>query len=65
MARPLFIVGCQRSGTTALHDAIGCSPEVHARGEGDPAAMSSEHRLLSQRTIDDLLASEPLPILAL
>lgn len=55
---PVFIFGCQRSGTTLLQEVLGLAPEVAMFHESDPRAMTPDHRLLPRDTVPRLIASE-------
>lgn len=59
-ARPVFIAGCQRSGTTMLGQLLARSPLVRVYHEGDPAAFE-RYRLRGEATIRGLLAASPAP----
>jgi len=53
--RSTFLLGCQRSGTTALLDAFALSPHVRAFGEGAPEVMH-EFRLRDPHLVLDALS---------
>lgn len=46
----LFIIGCQRSGTTMLDQILKCSPQINAYGE-DHVAFDQKYRLLPNGNI--------------
>lgn len=41
--RPVLVVGCHRSGTTLLHDALACSPELASLGDEAPVLWEAFH----------------------
>ncbi|MGH3114526.1 MAG: sulfotransferase family protein, partial [Gaiellaceae bacterium] len=41
--RPLLVIGCHRSGTTLLHDALACSPELASLGDEAPVLWEAFH----------------------
>lgn len=59
---PTFLLGCQRSGTTALLDTLALSPGLRAYHEGDAAVMQ-DYRLLPVEHVQRVLASGEGPAL--
>lgn len=62
-SRPIFIFGCQRSGTTILSKIIGLSSKISVYGEGDqpyffPEGSSKVLRLRPLRDVESLVAKE-------
>ena len=53
----VFILGCQRSGTTVCQNAFRDSTKFHVYGEGSRLAMTPEWRLRSYSDIDRLMRS--------
>lgn len=61
----IFILGCQRSGTTIIQKLIGMNPDVKFYGEGDPpyfndAESEKHHRIKSSNDVTQSLLQEPL-----
>ena len=60
---PVFVVGCQRSGTTMLLKALSQAPECRVFHENDPAAFDARWRLRGDDTIRRLIEETPEPVL--
>jgi len=58
--QPIFVLGCQRSGTTALARMLGLASEVRRYEEGDPAYFMLEDapRLLDLEMVATRLGAE-------
>lgn len=65
--RAIFILGCQRSGTTMLANLIGLSPQVKVYGEGDEKYFywDGAPRLQPLDKVRDRLATERNPVTVL
>ena len=59
---PVFILGCQRSGTTMLLEVLDQSFEVFSYGETDRPAMCN-YRLAKQDVIESLIRRSPARVL--
>lgn len=62
----IFILGCQRSGTTLLERIFDVAIGISVYGEGDKRAMRTKnfYRIRDQRTIRRLIARDPERIVA-
>lgn len=60
--RPVFVVGCNRSGTNMVCEAIGKSPHGWAYQESEFSAAFSAYYLRSDWIIEWLIRSTPAPI---
>jgi hypothetical protein len=60
--KPVFVVGCQRSGTTMLVNTLGRSPEISTYHEGDKRAFDDEYRLISDDFVKRLIYESHKPI---
>lgn len=58
----LFILGCQRSGTTMLSELYDLAPEVWMYGEND-ADIAREFRILPAEELRQVIAARPAPVL--
>ncbi len=54
---PIFVLGCQRSGTTMLIKHLGKSSEISVYGEGDPRA-NKDHRFKDEQAIKRVIAKD-------
>jgi hypothetical protein len=57
-ARPVFILGAQRSGTTILIESLNRSLETEVHGEASPHAMR-DWRIRDAPVIEDLISNSP------
>lgn len=62
--RPLFVVGCQRSGTSMLLRTIGRSRLVWPIDEGEDNPAFLDYRLRDVTAIQGLLDESPSPVMA-
>jgi len=61
---PVFVLGCQRSGTTLALNVVGRSPKVHSYHEGDGVILDMEYaRIISDDAIRKAIAKTPEPIM--
>jgi Sulfotransferase domain len=61
---PVFVLGCQRSGTTLVLDVASRSPKVHSYHEGDRTILDArDHRLISEEAVCKAIAKTPEPII--
>jgi len=61
---PVFVLGCQRSGTTLVLNVAGRSPKVHSFHEGDGVILELEYfRIISDDAIRKAIAKTPEPIM--
>jgi len=60
--RPIFVVGCQRSGTTMLVGTLGRSPEISTYHEGHKRAFDDDYRLKSDDVVKRLIYESRKPI---
>jgi hypothetical protein len=61
---PVFLVGCQRSGTNMVMWTLEKAPEVWPHHEHLVSPAFSNYRLRSTQTIDKLIARSPSPVVA-
>lgn len=59
---PVFIVGCQRSGTTMLQRVFTACPQMRVHGEGSTEAFSEGVRIRPEAVIRALIDDSPAPI---
>jgi hypothetical protein len=59
---PIFIVGCQRSGTTMSIRILDNSPQIKVYGEGNKAAFREGFRVRSEATLRSLIRNSREPI---
>jgi hypothetical protein len=63
---PIFVLGCQRSGTTLLLNVVGRSPKVHSYHEGERTILDpKDYRLISDDAIRKVVVKTPEPIVLL
>ena len=61
---PVFVLGCQRSGTTLVLNVAGRSPKVHSYHEGDGVILDLGYfRIISEDAIREAIAKTPEPIM--
>ena len=49
---PVFVLGCQRSGTTLVLDVVGRSPKAHSYHESDKSILdATDFRLISDQVL--------------
>lgn len=61
---PVFLVGCQRSGTNMVMWTLEKAPEVWPYHEHIVSPAFTHYRLRSTQTIDKLIARAPSPVVA-
>jgi len=60
---PVFVLGCQRSGTTLLLEVVGRSPKVYSYHEQDSTILdANDFRLLSYDAVRKAMVRTPEPI---
>ena len=59
---PVFIVGCQRSGTTMLQRVLTGCPQMQVYGEGSTEAFSEGARIRPEAVIRSLIHDSPAPV---
>jgi hypothetical protein len=61
---PVFVLGCQRSGTTLVLNVAGRSPKVHSYHEGDGVILDVEYfRIISEDAVRKAIDKTPEPII--
>lgn len=63
-SRPLFVAGCQRSGTDMLMAALERSPDIWIYNEHRRSAAFRDYRLRSTPVVDRLIRRCPAPVVA-
>lgn len=61
---PIFVLGCQRSGTTMILDIMDQCPKIHSVHEGYGVIMDKEYfRLVSDDAVRQAISDTPEPII--
>lgn len=61
-SRPLFVAGCQRSGTTMVLKVLDAAPECRVYHEDNREAFDEDFRLRDEATIRRLVVESPEPV---